>query len=578
MLSLTILVVSIGLFLLRVPVSIAIGIATLVGFLMSGIPATVMATRMIQGVDSFALLAVPFFILAGNLMNAGGITERIFAFARATFGWITGGLAQVNILASVIFAGMSGSALADLAGLGAVEIRAMRTNGYPVGFSAAVTLASCTIGPLIPPSIILVIYGLATNTSIGQLFLGGALAGLVVAAALMVFVYLYVRLTRAEWAQPEPFVIRNVFRTAIYGAPGPVRPRRHPRLAGASASRRPRSSAPSPPPTRCWSGCFYRQLTWRKLRHAFVNTVVMTSVIMYLFAVATAMNFIVARERVAHRAAEMMAAHITSPFVGILLVNLFLIVVGMFLEGPVAILIIAPILLDVVRAFGMGPVQFGVMLSFNLLVGMITPPMGIGLFVGAKVAGISPEAVLRASLPFFIPLIAGLLDHLVRPGSHQLAAESRLYALIPGIVRTAAPALSLSTISLLAVPRGCTKRVSIGESAAGASGSAPSERPRTWSMTCTNVTAFSSVAPGARRGAARRSLLSTLPTRKSWVASPRPGPPISTTRLPRPKRASPPGAPRRPGRAQACCAPSPGSFARVPRKRRWRFRAKRESR
>ncbi|MGR3661702.1 MAG: TRAP transporter large permease [Paracoccaceae bacterium] len=192
MVTLLMLVISIGLFLIRVPVSIAMGIATVIGYLVLPMPINVMATRMVDGVDGFALLAVPFFILAGNVMNAGGITEKIFAFARACFGWIHGGLAQVNITASVIFAGMSGSALADLAGLGAVEMKAMKKAGYPGGFSAAVTLASCTIGPLIPPSIILVIYGLATNTSIGRLFLGGALAGLVVAACLMLYVYLYV--------------------------------------------------------------------------------------------------------------------------------------------------------------------------------------------------------------------------------------------------------------------------------------------------------------------------------------------------------------------------------------------------
>ena len=407
MISVTMLLVSIGLFLIRVPVSISLGIATLVGFWMIGIPPAVIPSRMIDGVDSFALLAVPFFILAGNLMNAGGVTERIFAFARALVGWISGGLAQVNILASVIFAGMSGSALADLAGLGAVEIRAMRANGYPIGFSAAVTLSSCTIGPLIPPSIILVIYGLATNTSIGQLFLGGLIAGLVVALFLMIYVFIHVRSTKAEWAKPEPFVFADVLRTGVYGLPALLAPViilgalvlgiSTPSELGAIAT-----------VYALLVGLLYRQFTWRKIRYALVSTVSMTGVIMYLFAIASAMNFVIARERVAHHAAEYVTQMTTNPFVGILLVNVFLIIVGMFLEGPVAILIIAPILLHVVSEFGMGPVQFGVMLSFNLLIGMITPPMGIGLFVGGKVAGISPEAVFRATLPFFIPLLAGL--------------------------------------------------------------------------------------------------------------------------------------------------------------------------
>ncbi len=408
MISLTIFALAVGLFLVRVPVSVSLGIATLAGFWMMGIPAKIIPSRMIDGIDSFALLAVPFFILAGNVMNAGGITERIFAFARALVGWVSGGLAQVNIVASLIFAGMSGSALADLAGLGAVEIRAMRRNGYPVDFSAAVTLSSCTIGPLIPPSIIFVIYGLATNTSIGELFLGGAIAGLVVAAALMVFVFAYVTIKKPVWAKPEPFRFSEVVRTGIAGAPAIFAPVV---ILGALVLG---ISTPSELGAIATAyaflvGLYYRQLTWVKLKHAFIHTITMTGTIMFLFAIATALNFIVTRERVPHLAAEWLSTLVSDPIGGILIVNVFLIFVGMFLEGPVAILVMAPILLKVVAEYGMGPVQFGVMLSFNLLIGMITPPMGIGLFVGGKVAGISPDRVFRATLPFFIPLIAGLL-------------------------------------------------------------------------------------------------------------------------------------------------------------------------
>ena len=407
MITTLMMVIALALFLLRVPISIALGVATIIGISMIGVPPAIIPSRMIDGVDSFALLAVPFFILAGNLMNAGGLTDRIFAFARAVVGWLSGGLAQVNILASVIFAGMSGSSLADLAGLGAVEIKAMRANGYPVPFSAAVTLASCTVGPLIPPSIILVIYGLATNTSIGQLFLGGLIAGLVVAACLMIYVFAYVKITKPAWGQPEPLDFREVVRTGFYGAPALFAPIvilgclvlgiSTPSELGAFAT-----------VYAILVGLIYRQFTWKNIKAALIETVSMTAIIMYLFAIASALNFVIARERVAHHAAEFMAQTSASPFVSILLVNLFLIVVGMFLEGPVAILIMAPILLQVVSEFGMGPVQFGVMLSFNLLIGMITPPMGIGLFVAGKVAGISSEAVLKASWPFFIPLLTGL--------------------------------------------------------------------------------------------------------------------------------------------------------------------------
>jgi tripartite ATP-independent transporter DctM subunit len=408
MITLTMMLISMALFLIRIPVSIALGISALIGIWMLGVPPAIIPARMIDGVDSFALIAVPFFILAGNLMSAGGLTDRIFDFARACVGWMRGGLAQVNIFGSVIFAGMSGSALADLAGLGALEVRAMRHSGYPVPFSAAVTLASCLVGPLIPPSIILVIYGLATGTSIGKLFLGGLIAGLVVAACLMLHVYLYMRIVKPAWGAPEPFRVSEVVRTGVDGAPAlfaPVVILGALILGIATPSELGAIAIIYAVIVSFW----YRQFTWTKVQAAFVETVTMTGVIMYLFAVASALNFVVARERIAHQAADFMANLTSSPFIGILLVNIFLLVVGSFLEGPVAILIIAPILLHIVAEYGMGPVQFGVLLSFNLLIGMITPPVGIGLFVAAKVANISSEEVLKASWPFFIPLLGGLM-------------------------------------------------------------------------------------------------------------------------------------------------------------------------
>jgi tripartite ATP-independent transporter DctM subunit len=263
------------------------------------------------------------------------------------------------------------------------------------------------VGPLIPPSVILVIYGLATNTSIGQLFLGGLIAGLAVAACLMIYIYLYMKIAKPEWGKPEPFRMREVIRTGIDGAPALFAPVV---ILGALilGIATPSELGAVAIVYAILVGVYYRQFTWRKIRYALVETVSMTAVIMYLFAIASALNFIVARERIAHQAAEFMAGITTTPFLGIMLVNLFLIAAGAFLEGPVAILILAPILLEVVAGYGMGPVQFGVLISFNLLVGMITPPVGIGLFVTARVANISSEAVLKASWPFFIPLLAGL--------------------------------------------------------------------------------------------------------------------------------------------------------------------------
>ena len=408
MITAVLLVVLVALMALRVPVSIAIGIASLIALLMADFPLDVIPRMMTDSVDSYALLAVPFFVLAGNLMNATGITERIFDFARALFGAIRGGLAQVNVAASMIFAGMSGAALADLGGLGAVEMRAMRQNDYPADFSAAVTLASCTIGPIIPPSIVLVVYGLTTETSVGRLFLGGVVPGLVIGIVTMAFISLYVRGKRTAWGQPEPFRFAALWHTFRRGVLALISPAI---IIGAIIGG---ISTPSEVGAIAAAyalvvGLIYRELSWSRLKVCLVESVTMTAVIMYLIAVSSVMGWVITTERVAHDAAAIIATNIQSPLVGLLLINVFLLVVGMFLETLPALLIMSSILLPVTQALGVDPVHFGIIICFNLILGIITPPMGIGLFVAARVARVAPEQVLRAILPFLVPLIAGLL-------------------------------------------------------------------------------------------------------------------------------------------------------------------------
>jgi len=408
MISALILVIMVVLMAVRVPVSIAIGIAALVALLVADFPLSVIPRMMVDGLDRFALLAVPFFVLAGNLMNAGGVTERIFTFARALFSPIRGGLAQVNVGASMIFAGMSGAALADLAGLGAVEMRAMRRNGYPVDISAAVTLASCTIGPIIPPSIVLIVYGLATDTSMGRLFLGGILPGLVIGAITMAFISGWVRLRHTDWGQPEPFHLGEAWQALKGGGLALLSPVL---IIGAliTGVTTPTEVGALAAVYALLVGIIYRELTWRRLWDCIVESVHTTAVIMYIIAVSVVMGWLITTERIPHEAAAWITTYIQHPLVGLLVINLFLIAVGMFLETLPALLILSPILLPVVNAFGIDPVHFGIIICFNLIIGIITPPMGIGLFVAARVADIPPERVLRATLPFFAPLLLGLL-------------------------------------------------------------------------------------------------------------------------------------------------------------------------
>lgn len=407
MITATMLGLMVALMLLRVPVSVAVGVASLAGLVVGDIPMDVLPRMMIDSVDSFALLAVPFFVLAGQLMNAGGITDRIFTFARDVFGWMRGGLAQVNIGGNIILAGMSGAALADLAGLGVVAIRAMSQNGYPVPFSAALTLAACVVGPIIPPSIVLVIYGLATDTSVGRLFLAGVLPGLLIGVCLMLHISLWVRIRKPSWGAPEPFVWSNVLRSLRGGAFALLAPFL---LIGCilGGVATPSEIGAIAAGYALLVGLVHRELTWGRLVLCLKETVAVTGVIMYLIAVSSVMGWIITTERVAHDTAQLIITYVQSPMIGLLVINLFLLIVGMFIETVPALLILSSILLPVVKQLGIDPVHFGIIICYNLILGIITPPMGIGLFVAARVAGITPEAVLKASWPFFVPLLASL--------------------------------------------------------------------------------------------------------------------------------------------------------------------------
>ena len=407
MITTTLLFVLVSLIALRVPVSISIGISTVIALILGDFPLSVIPRMMIDGLDTFTLLAVPFFVLAGNIMNAGGVTERIFSFAKALFSPIRGGLAQVNVAASMIFAGMSGAALADLAGLGTVEMRAMRKGGYPLNVAAAVTLASCTIGPIIPPSIVLIVYGLATDTSIGRLFLGGIIPGFIIGLITMVWISLWVRFKKTSWGQPEPFVVSDVWSTFKGGALALFSPVL---IIGALVLgvSTPTEVGVIAAIYALFVGIIYRDLTWKKLLECIVESMQTTAIIMYIVAVSIVMGWIITMERLPHEAAKAIQLYIEHPLLALLIINVFLILVGMFLETLPAILILSPILLPILAPFGIDQVHFGVIICFNLIIGIITPPMGIGLFVAARVADTTPELVLKATMPFLIPLLFGL--------------------------------------------------------------------------------------------------------------------------------------------------------------------------
>jgi tripartite ATP-independent transporter DctM subunit len=389
--------------MLGVPVAIALAGASAVFIFLDGrIPDVVVVHRMINGVDSFPLLAVPFFILAGNLMNSAGITERIFDFAKALVGWMRGGLGHVNIGASVIFAGMSGAAVADAGGLGAIEIKAMRDANYDPGFAVGITAASSTIGPIIPPSLPMVIYGVVAGASIGQLFAAGFLPGLIMAISLMVMVAIYAR--RNGYPRDQAFslpVLGTSFLRAFLSLMTPVI------IVGGilSGAFTPTEAAIAACVWALFLGLVvYRTLTLRRFLRVSFDTIETTAVVLFIVAAASIFAWILASNRVPEHFAALVLTISENPIIVLLLINLILLVVGCFLETVAAITILVPVLLPIAVKVGVDPVHFGVIVVLNLMIGLLTPPVGLVLYVLARVSKVPFERCVVATAPFLVPL------------------------------------------------------------------------------------------------------------------------------------------------------------------------------
>ncbi|MBI1245321.1 MAG: TRAP transporter large permease subunit [Alphaproteobacteria bacterium] len=402
------LLLSFGILLIiGTPVAIALGGASLLYIIVEDAsPHLVVIHRMVSGVDSFPLLSIPFFIMAGSLMNSAGITARIFDFAVALVGWLKGGLGHVNIVGSVIFAGMSGTAVADAGGLGNIEIKAMRDHGYSTDFAVGITGASSTIGPIIPPSLPMVIYGVMANCSIGQLFAAGLLPGLLMAVTLMAMVawYAHVRGFHRDatfaWAR-----LAYTFKRAFLPLMTPVL------LIGGMTTGlfTPTEAAIAATAYALVLGLFvYRTLTLRGLVRVSMETAETTAIILFIVAGASIFGYIITTTRVTDHVAELVLSITTQPWAVLLLVNVFLLIVGCFMETIAAITILVPVLLPLMTQIGVDPVHFGLIMVLNLMIGLLTPPVGMVLYILARVANISFERATKACLPFLIPLLVTL--------------------------------------------------------------------------------------------------------------------------------------------------------------------------
>lgn len=407
----TIAILLVSLFVLiiiGVPIGIALAGSSMIFILVTGnVPDLVVVHRMVNGVDSFPLLAIPFFILAGNLMNSAGITNRIFAFATALVGWMRGGLGHVNIGASVLFAGMSGAAVADAGGLGTIEIKAMRDAGYDDDFAVAVTAASSTIGPIIPPSLPMVIYGVMASASVGQLFAAGFIPGLLMAVSLMLMVAWYAR--RRNYPRDTRFnfgLIGKTFAHAFLSLMTPVI------IVGGILTGvfTPTEAAIAAVAYALVLGLFvYRTLDWRRLLHVSMETIETTVIILLIVAAASIFAWILTSNRFSEQFAELLLTITDNPILILLLLNLVMLVIGLFMETVAAITILVPVLLPIAMKIGVDPVHFGVIMVLNLMIGLLTPPVGMVLFVLSRVSGISFERCSAATMPFLVPLVIVLL-------------------------------------------------------------------------------------------------------------------------------------------------------------------------
>jgi TRAP-type C4-dicarboxylate transport system permease large subunit len=439
-----------ALMLCGLPVAVAMAGGSLVYILISGsVPDIVLAQRMISGIESFPLLAVPFFILAGNLMNIAGITSRIYDFAIALVGWMKGGLGQVNIIGSVIFSGMSGTAIADAAGLGSIEIKAMKEHGYPTEFAVGVTAASATLGPIIPPSLPFVIYGMMANVSIGALFLGGILPGLFLTFLMMLTVAFFAR--RNGWGGDVAFNWRRLgsagleilivlsFPMAIWLAV----------QAGASVNVAsvvafvvllvldwrynfsavlalmapviliggmtmgwftPTEAAVAAVLWALFLGLVrYRTMNLKTLAQATFDTIETTASVLFIVTAASIFAWLLTTTQAAQVLADWIFSITSNPLVFLLLVNILILFVGCFIDTIAAITILVPILLPIVLKLGIDPVQFGLIVTLNLMIGLMTPPLGMVLFVLARISKLSVERATMAILPWLIPLVVGLI-------------------------------------------------------------------------------------------------------------------------------------------------------------------------
>lgn len=402
------LVCMLVMFMLKIPVYISMALTgCALMFVTSGMKWSILSQYLYTGVNSFTLLSIPLFLLAAKLMNTGSITKKLFAFCMKVVGWLPGGLGHVNVLCSVVFAGMSGTAVSDAGGLGSIEIKAMNENGFDNDFSCCVTAASSTLGPIIPPSIPLVVYATVSGASVGVLFMAGIIPGVVMALLMMAVVTIYAIIRhypRTKFPSGSeflhalkegflPLMAPIILLVGIYG--GVFTPTESAAIVV------------------CYSLfleiVIYKELTFKKFIRVLKETVRDSITIALIIAGATFFGYVATRAKIPQMILTGMTSIVSNKFMLLIIINIFLLIIGCFLETASAITIVVPLIMPLLKAYQINLTQFGIIMVLNLMIGLLTPPFGLVLFVISKIGNISIGRFSKALVPWLIALLAALL-------------------------------------------------------------------------------------------------------------------------------------------------------------------------
>lgn len=393
---------------IRMPIAFAIGLGSVISmYLLYHVPLAVVVQNMFTSNDSFPLIAVPLFMLAGVLMESGGISRRLVNFASALVGFVYGGLAHVTILASMFFAGISGAAAADTAAVGTLMIPEMKKRGYDPGFASAIQAAAGTIGVIIPPSIPMVILGVLASISIGGMFLGGVMSGILIGLSLMVLSYFIAR--RRKYHAENRFALAQVwatFKEALWALGMPLI------IVGGIVSgifTATECAVVAVDYALVVGFLVHKELNLKDLSGLLARASVTSALVMFIIANASVLGWVLAFQSIPQTVVQTFLSLSTNPVVLLLIINLLLLIVGCFIETASALIIFVPLLTPLIPHLGLDPIQFGVMIVINLSIGMLTPPMGICLFIACSIGEVTMEQISKAVWPFLLIMIADLL-------------------------------------------------------------------------------------------------------------------------------------------------------------------------